>query len=167
VFLANVAYYTRHVPTLFITLEMTAPEVYAVLRRVTRFHHPRFDDGLIEHAYPNLGIVDENRLQTEDVALLVEEFVHDHGRPPELVFVDYLGYYAKGARGGSPVRETSNAVMQLKEEAKTHKVVIIAPHQVNRGAKDGKPFDADEARDSGVVEETGDFVFGCSSPTRP
>lgn len=164
VFLANVAYYTRHHPTLFITLEMMAPEIYGLLRRITRFHNVRYDDHQIQSHFPNLRIVDENRLQPEDLALLIEEFKDDVGVAPELIFVDYLGYYSRGSRGGSPYEKTSNAVMQLKEEAKRHEVAIIAPHQVNRGAKDGKPFDADDARDSGVVEETGDFVFGLFRP---
>ncbi len=164
VFLANVAYYTRDVPTLFITLEATSSEVYNILRRITHFHHSRFDDSQVQAVYPKLGIVDENRLQRADFSLLVAEYADEHGFPPELIFVDYLGYYARGMPGGSPYEKTSNGIMQLKEEAKAHKVAIIAPHQVNRGAKDGKPFDADEARDSGVVEETGDFVFGLFKP---
>lgn len=164
VFLANVAYYNRHVPSLFITLEATSSEVYNILRRVTKFHHQRFDEELVQSLFPKLGIVDENRLGREDFALLIAEYADAHGFPPELVFVDYLGYYARGMPGGSPYEKTSYAVMQLKEEGKEHKVAIIAPHQVNRGAKDGKPFDADEARDSGVVEETADFVFGLFKP---
>lgn len=164
VFLANVAYYARKHPTLFVTLEMTAPEIYGVLRKITRFHHTRFDDRDIYEAFPNLRIVDENRLRPEDLALLIEEFREDVGVRPELMFVDYLGYYARGARGASPYEKTSAAVMQLKEEAKRHELAIIAPHQVNRGAQSGKPFDADDARDSGVVEETGDFVFGLFRP---
>jgi hypothetical protein len=54
--------------------------------------------------------------------------------------------------------------MGLKSEAKKHNVSIIAPHQVNRGAKEGSPLDADDARDSGVVEETGDFVLSLFRP---
>lgn len=165
VFLGNLAYNTRDLPTLFITLEMMAQEVYGILRKVTRFHHTRYDDAQIQSLFPYLRIVDENRLRREDFALLVQEYEDEVGVRPQQVFVDYLGYYSKGQQGGSPYEKTSNGVMQLKEEAKAHELVVISPHQVNRGAKDGKPFDAEDARDSGVVEETGDFVFGLFKPS--
>lgn len=164
VFLGNIAYYTRARYHLMISLEQTASEVYDVIRKVTRFHQPFHSHPQIAAEYPNLRIVDENRLTSEDLSLLLDEYAEEVGRYPELVSVDYLGYYARGIRGGSPYEKTSNAVMQLKAEAKRHELAIIAPHQVNRGAKDGKPLDADEARDSGVVEETADFMFGLYKP---
>lgn len=164
VFLGNIAYYTRSRYHLMISLEQTASEVYDVLRKVTRFWSPFHSHHQIASEYPNLRIVDENRLTSEDFTMLLEEYREEVGRYPELVSVDYLGYYARGAKGGSPYEKTSNAVMQLKAEAKAHDLAIIVPHQVNRGAKDGKPLDADEARDSGVVEETADFMFGLYKP---
>jgi hypothetical protein len=54
--------------------------------------------------------------------------------------------------------------MQLKAEAKAHRLVVISPTQVNRVAKDGKPIDLDDARDSGAIEETGDFVLAAFRP---
>lgn len=164
VFLANIAYYTRSRYHLMISLEQTASEVYDVLHKVTRFWNPYHSHPQVAGEYPNLRIVDENRLNSDDFAMLLEEYREEVGRYPELVSVDYLGYYARGAKGGSPYEKTSNAVMQLKAEAKQHELAVIAPHQVNRGAKDGKPLDADEARDSGVVEETADFMFGLYKP---
>ena len=165
VLLSNLAYNMRERRVLFVTLEMMADEIYGILRRIVRFHHPTCTDDDIHHHMPYLRIVDENRLTPEDFALLVEEYKEEVGQPPEIVFIDYLGYYARGMRGGSPYEKTSNAVMQLKEEAKRHELAVIAPHQVNRTAREGKPIDADEARDSGVVEETADFVFGLYRPS--
>lgn len=165
VLLANWAYNMRQRRVLFVTLEMMADEIYGILRKITRFHHPTFSDEQIAEAMPYLRIVDENKLTPQDFALLVEEYTEDVGQPPEVVFIDYLGYYARGMRGGSPYEKTSNAVMQLKEEAKRHELAVIAPHQVNRTAREGKPIEADEARDSGVVEETADFVFSLFRPS--
>jgi hypothetical protein len=54
--------------------------------------------------------------------------------------------------------------MQLKAEAKRHRLAVIAPHQVNRGATDGRPIDSSDARDSGVVEETADFLLAIYRP---
>jgi len=44
--------------------------------------------------------------------------------------------------------------MSLKAIAKSRRVGVISPAQVNRVAKEGKPIDMDDARDSGAVEET-------------
>jgi replicative DNA helicase len=78
--------------------------------------------------------------------------------------VDYLGYYSRGRRGNNQYEKVSDATMQLKAEAKDHRCAVIAPHQVNRGAKDGHPLSAEEARDSGVVEETADWMMGLYRP---
>lgn len=164
VFLCNVAYATRDVPTLFISLEMTREEVYERLRRIYLFHHPLGTEDEIDKAFSQTMICDMNRLSEDDFAGLMDEYELETGVRPEIVMVDYLGYYARGMKGGSPYEKTSNAVMQLKAEAKKHRVVVISPHQVNRLAKEGKPLDMDDARDSGVVEETADFMLSLWRP---
>lgn len=162
--LCNLAYQMREEPTLFISLEMTQAEVYERLQRIYRHHHPRATDAEVERAFTKLLICDENRLSERDLAQLIEEFELEVGERPTNVMVDYLGYYARGMPGGSPYEKTSNAVMQLKAEAKRHQVVLFTPHQVNRVAKEGKPIDMDDARDSGVVEETADFLWAIWKP---
>jgi replicative DNA helicase len=167
VFLANIAYLAQQaeIPSLLITLENTAAEVYDILRRIARFHgDPRMDEHRIAETMPTLRIVQENRLNPEDFALLVEEYRAELEVRPRLVMVDYLGYYARGRRGKDQYEKVSDATMQLKSEAKEHRCGIIAPHQVNRGAKDGHQINAEDARDSGVVEETADWMFGLSRP---
>jgi hypothetical protein len=54
--------------------------------------------------------------------------------------------------------------METKAVAKEEECVVIVPSQVNRAADHGKPLTLDDARDSGVIEETGDFVFGLFRP---
>ncbi len=164
VWLCNVAYATRGVPTLFLTLEMTQEEIYDRLRRVYLFHHPHASDHDFEEAFADLRICDENRLVDGDLSTLIEEYEIETGIRPEQVIVDYLGYYARGIKGRSPYEKTSDAVMQLKAEAKTHRVAIIAPHQVNRLSTAGRPVSSDGARDSGVVEETADFLLSIWRP---
>lgn len=167
VFLANIAYQaaSRDIETLLISLETTAAEVYDILRRVARFHgDPRISESQIADTMPSLRIVQENRLSPEDFSVLIEEYREDVGSKPRLVMVDYLGYYSRGRRGNNQYEKVSDATMQLKAEAKDHRCAIIAPHQVNRGAKDGHPLSAEEARDSGVVEETADWMFGLYRP---
>ena len=158
--LCNLAYNLRTRRVLFVTLEMTAEEIWVRLARIARFYEPFSSDESIARMYQHLRICDENRLSEADLARLIEEYTEDVGEKPELIFVDYLGYYARGRRGGSTYEQSSDAVMQLKAEAKRHGAVVITPSQVSRGAAVGKPIDQDDARDSGVIEETADFLFG-------
>lgn len=163
-FLANVANNTRQHRTLFLSLELTAVELFNMLRRIHFFHHPEAGYKQIAEDYKWLRIVDENRIQRHEMETLVGEYTEDVGAPPELLIVDYLGYYARAFGGTSPYEKTSDAVMQLKAEAKHLDLAVIAPHQVSRRGKDGMPLEADDARDSGVVEETGDFVMSLVRP---
>jgi 5S rRNA maturation endonuclease (ribonuclease M5) len=164
ILLCNIAFNNRHETVLFVTLEQTAEEVYERLVRIYRFYYPHATYPEIEAALSRIMICDENRLNERDLALLVDEYVYETGERPKLLLVDYLGYYARGVSGGSSYEKVSNAVMQLKAEAKKHRLVAIAPHQVNRSATDGRPIDADDARDSGVVEETADFLVALYRP---
>ena len=162
--LCNMAYYMRNHRVLFISLEMTREEVYDRLARIYLFHHPRASEYEVETAMGNVLINDENRLGERDLTALVDEYEVETGARPEVVMVDYLGYYARGASGNSPYEKTTNAVMQLKAEAKAGRFVCISPAQVNRGTKEGKPIDLDDARDSGAIEETADFLFSIWRP---
>lgn len=162
--LCNLAYQMRSHRILFVSLEMTREEVYERLRRIYLFHHPTDSDYAIDQALANVFICDENRLADKDLERLVEEFTVEADGRPDIVMVDYLGYYARGARGNSPYEKVANAVMQLKAAAKTGRFVVFSPAQVNRGAKEGKPIDLDDARDAGQVEETADFLLALYRP---
>lgn len=162
--LCNLAYNMRARRVLFLSLEMTREEIYDRLRRIYLFHHPHASDHDIDVAYANVYICDENRVSEKEFAALISEFVLEVGEAPDVVFVDYLGYYARGAKGNSPYEKVTNGVMQLKAEAKKHRFAIIAPSQVNRVAKEGKPIDLDDARDSGAIEETADFLLALFRP---
>lgn len=160
VLLCNLAYNLRNRRVLFITLEMTAEEIWTRIARIYRFYHPFASDDTIAAEYKWLRICDSNRLSESDFERLVDEYIDDVGEKPELAFVDYLGYYARGRKGGSQYEKTTDAIMQLKAEAKKHEFAIITPAQVNRGAIAGKPLDVDDARDSGAIEETADLLVG-------
>jgi replicative DNA helicase/5S rRNA maturation endonuclease (ribonuclease M5) len=164
VLLCNLAYNMRAHKILFLSLEMTREEIYDRLRRIYLFHHPRADDDMVEAGLANIYICDENRLGERDIGALVSEFQVEAETRPDVLLVDYLGYYARGAKGMSPYEKTTNAVMQLKAEAKAGRFVVISPGQVNRVAKEGKPIDLDDARDSGAVEETADFLLALFRP---
>jgi len=164
VFMCNLAFNMRQHRVLFISLEMTREEVYDRLRRIFLFHNPRATDAEVDFGLENVYICDENRLGEKDIGLLVAEFEVEAGHRPDVVIVDYLGYYARGAKGNTPYEKAGNAVMQLKADAKAGRFVIISPSQVSRVAKEGKPIDLDDARDAGTIEETADFMFSLYRP---
>jgi 5S rRNA maturation endonuclease (ribonuclease M5) len=160
IILCNLAWNLRKRRVLFITLEMTSDEIWVRLARIARFYDPFYSDDTIAASYPYLRICDSNRLTEPEFDRLVAEYTEEIGEPPEIVLLDYLQYYARGRRGSSQYDKTSDAIMQLKADAKGKHLSIVTPSQVSRIAKDGKPIDVDDARDSGVIEETADFLFG-------
>lgn len=164
VFLSNIAHNTRSRYTLYVSLEMTATEVYEHLRRIHRFHFPHAPASQAVLDYSRLMIVDQNRIGRGDLREYIREYTETVGHRPELVILDYLQYYARGFRGGSMYEKVSDAAMDLKAVAKEEAVALICPSQVNRGAEHGKPMTADDARDSGVIDETGDFVLSLFRP---
>lgn len=164
IFLSNVLYNARSHPSLFLSLELTAAEVFEHLYRIHHFWNPDADRREMLDDFRNVRIVDQNRLSRGDVGTLVYEFAEELGTPPEMVVIDYLGYFARGFRGASAYERTSDAVMEVKAIAKEYNLSVVAPHQVNRSVEDGKPLDGDDARDSGVIEETADFILGLYRP---
>jgi hypothetical protein len=164
VILACIAYYNRNLPCLFITLELTVAETWNRLRRIARFFHPAMSDTELENLFPLLRLVDENMVSSSEFGALMDEFAEETGEVAQLVFVDYLGYYARAQRGKDQYERVTNAIMDLKRLAKEHEVAIIVPSQVNRSAKPGEPISEDDARDAGAVEETADFLFGIYRP---
>lgn len=164
VFLSNVAHNCRGQRTLFVSLEMTAAEVFEHLRRIHHFWNAKATSEEMMLDYSRLQIVERNRIGRGDLGDLVAEYTHLAGARPELVVVDYLQYYARGFRGDGMYERVSDAAMELKAVAKEEELVVICPSQVNRVAEHGKPITADHARDSGVVDETGDFVVSLYRP---
>lgn len=162
--LCNLAYNMREHFVLFISLEMTREEVYDRLRKIYLFHHPTHSDRDVDTALNRVFICDENRIGEKDIPTLVSEFEIEAGARPDVVYVDYLGYFARGAAGKTPYEKTGNAIMTLKAEAKHGRFAVVTPSQVNRGAKEGKSIELDDARDAGAVEETADFLIALYRP---
>jgi len=164
VFLSNIAHNLREKHVLTVSLEMTAAEVFEHMRRIHHFWFPSATRDDMLRDYARFQIVERNRIGRGDLGALIREYTEIVGHPPEVVIVDYLQYYARGFRGGSMYERVSDAAMELKAVAKEGNVGIICPSQVNRGAEHGKPLTADDARDSGVVDETADFVLSLFRP---
>lgn len=149
---------------LFISLEQTRGEWWERARRIATFYDvDREDDDVFKLWNDRIMIVDKNRLTEDEFGQCIDDFEYQQGKKPDLVVVDYLGYWARSFKGEAYER-TSEAIMSLKGMAKDHLVPIITPHQVSRVGRDGEEFGADAARDSGVVEETADFLLTMWTP---
>lgn len=145
---------------LFISLEQTRGEWFERARRIHRFYNPQDSDLDVLDAFrENIMLVDDNRVTEAELVDALHQFEFERGRKPDVIAVDYLGYWARSFKG-DPYQRTSDAIMSLKAIAKEHRVPIIAPHQVSRNVKFGSSMEADQSRDSGAVEETADFLFG-------
>lgn len=164
VFLSNIAHNTRAQHVLFVSLEMTATELFEHIRRIHRFHNPTAPQSQVHLDYERLMIVDQNRIGRGDLRDYIREYTEAVGHRPELVIIDYLQYYSRGFRGGSMYEKVSDAAMELKAVAKEESLAMICPSQVSRNAEHGKPMTADDARDSGVIDETGDYVVSLFRP---
>lgn len=164
VWLSNVAHNLSDRRVLYVSLELTVAEVFEQMRRIHHFWFPKATAEQREADYARLRIVDQNRLGKGDLRDLISEYAEDVGDRPEVVMVDYLQYYARGFRGSGQYEKVSDAVMELKAVGKEDQVAIICPSQVSRNGEDGKPLTLDGARDSGVVEETADFVLSLFRP---
>jgi replicative DNA helicase len=83
--------------------------------------------------------------------------------PLRLVMIDYLGLL--GSTGRDAYERASALGKGLKEIAKRERVAVVVAMQLSRTAGDGsEPVSIDQLRDSGVLEESLDFLIGCWRP---
>lgn len=148
-----------NIQILFISLEQTRGDWFERARRIHRFYDFKTNDtDCLNYYKNNLMIVDKNRLTEEDLIACIEQYEFESGRRPDIVAVDYLGYWARSYKGEGYER-TSAAVMALKAIAKDQRLAIITPHQVSRATRFGEEMEADAGKESGAVEETADFLM--------
>lgn len=147
------------IPTLMLSLEQTKAEMSNRLERIGRLYNPWVSPDQLDQWYSTLLICDENKIPGKDLPLLVEEFIDEVGTAPRVLLVDYLGYWARAFKAKSKYEQVSEAIMELKHYAKALGMAVVAPHQVSREGRFGTRIEMDFARDSGVVEETSDFVL--------
>lgn len=151
-------------PILTLSLEQTKEELIERMWRISRLWDPWMNDEQFKLAYKNVRVNDENKIPPSDLKVLVNEFIEDVEKPPKILILDYLGYWARSFTGKSRYEQVSEAIMELKALAKEFGVAIIVPHQVSRTGKRGERLELDFARDSGVVEETADFAMSLWAP---
>lgn len=144
---------------LFLSLEQTAHEWWERARRIHRFFNLGSTDVDAEYFYSGHIWVDErNRVSPEQLLQVIDDFQAETGGKPDLVAIDYLGYWARSFKGERYER-TSDAILTMKEIAKSERLRLLAPNQVSRSTAHGSEPGLQSGRDSGVVEETADFLL--------
>ena len=85
--------------------------------------------------------------------------------PVRLVVIDYLGYLGGGPRNAGIVERTSELARNVKQLAKKLNAVVLLVAQTSRKAGDGsEEVTVTDARDSGAIEDSADFLIGCWRP---
>jgi replicative DNA helicase len=113
----------------------------------------------------NARILDERiRLQEMPIAVAQARKQLDPV-PLRLLLIDYLGLI--DVQGRDAYERASQLGRELKTFAKQAKVAVVVAMQLSRAAGDGsQPVTADMLRDSGVLEESLDFLLGAWRPEK-
>jgi replicative DNA helicase len=105
----------------------------------------------------------EKPMRLDDVSYICAEARQRLEAPLRCVYVDYLGLL--NANGRDAYERTSIVGKGLKELAKDEHVAIIVAMQLSRKGGDGTtPVTLEMMRDSGVIEESMDFLLGLWRP---
>lgn len=116
-------------------------------------------EAFVEH-YANLSIVEE-ALECDAIEATINEASMTYGKV-NVVFVDYLGLIEGH---GDEYEHVSRVAKAMKNIAKRTGVVMVYLHQLSRKGEDGtKPVTLDQARGSGVIEESVDYLIGAWRP---
>lgn len=111
--------------------------------------------------YRNLSLV-EDILDVDGIEATINEGSMAYG-PVKIVFLDYLGLIDGR---GEEYEHISYVAKELKNIAKRTGVVMVYLHQISRKGEDGsKPVTLDQARGSGVIEESLDYLIGAWRPS--
>lgn len=80
--------------------------------------------------------------------------------PLRVVLIDYLGLL--GTQGADAYERMSRVARGLKRIVKDEKISVIVAMQLSRSGGDGtQEVSREQIRDSGVIEESCDFILGC------
>jgi hypothetical protein len=124
-------------------------------------------DSLLPGALERLenAVICEDPLALEELPSVFADARSRLDAPLRLVLIDYLGLV--GAQGKSDYERVSALGRGLKQLAKAEMLALIVAMQLSRAGGDGsKPVTLEMLRDSGVLEESCDFVLGAWRPDK-
>jgi len=164
------------IPIMFFSLEQETPQCFERLAALTFNQKPVvIEQSFANHTYHDLAkkiiasynkllIVDKNSLgfnQLSELVARAEEEILEEKIP--FVVIDYLGYMRSS--GKDSYERTSKLAKEVKAFAKECKVAVLVLHQLSREAlSGGEPVSLRMCRDSGVFEESCDYLLGAWRP---
>jgi replicative DNA helicase len=118
----------------------------------------RFGDRVLTCAVPGL------RLSEIEQAIDLSEM--KTGNKVNVVCLDYMGLIDGSDFDRTQYGQVSRIAREIKNLAKTKKVVVIVLCQVSRqeGDEGSSPLSIGSARDSGAIEESADYLLGLHRP---
>jgi replicative DNA helicase len=164
----HVAFAFRLERPAFFSLEMPKQGICERLLQM-QFRKSRWDlKGLVplddswkdiyEQAFKNT-LVFGNVYSAKEITQLIEE------NNITIAFVDFLGLIKDDKPGLSLYQAATEKIKELKMAAKNLNRTIFVMVQLSRAAGDGsQPVTLEMARDSGAIEEVGDFIYGMWRP---
>lgn len=128
------------------------------------------DDDRIDNIYETLDrhlrVVDRSGQTLQDIenyVLMCNE--SEFAEPVDVVFIDYFSYIKISGKRSS-YEEYSELAREIKQMAKRLNCLFFVITQTNRSGSDGsEPLTMDMARDTGAIEESGDYVLGVYRPS--
>ncbi len=123
-------------------------------------------DEFIQKFRGRLAIIDTPGLTLREIERRVRGLVAlKKLQPVRVVVLDYLGYLGGGPKNAGIVERVSELARGVKELAKNLQVVVLLVAQTSRHAGDGsEEVTLTDARDSGAIEDSADFLIGCWRP---
>lgn len=123
-----------------------------------------YDDYFFEAMNKRLRIIDRPGQTVDDIenyAIMSNEMFD---KPLSLIVIDYFQYIKIG--GSDHYAAMSDTARRMKELAKKLNCVVLVLTQTSRdgGADGSTPLTLQSARDTGAIEETGDYVLGVYRP---
>lgn len=152
---------------LLLTLEQTRSEWLSIAERIWYFYNvtdvpmsrQQVREGAALYWNDRMRAVDKNRITEADVYATVEDYRHQLGGLPDIIFIDYLGYFANGYPGAQAIDRVSAAARGAKGIAKELNRPIVIPTQGSRKTEHGRELSLDDARDSGEIENIADMII--------
>lgn len=123
-----------------------------------------YDDYFFEAMNKRLRIIDRPGQTVDDIENYAVMSNEMFDKPLSLIVIDYFQYIKIG--GSDHYAAMSDTARRMKELAKKLNCVVLVLTQTSRdgGADGSTPLTLQSARDTGAIEETGDYVLGVYRP---
>lgn len=145
---------------LFVSLEQTRNSYFDKAIKIAQFYNPELEPlDVVDEWSKNIMLIDKNRITQDQLYESIEQYAYETGYYPDVVCIDYLGYYSRSFEGNSEYDQLRAAIMGVKELAKDTLTRFFVPVQSNRTGQYGSDLQADQAKGASTIEDTADFYL--------